>query len=77
MEHTGDWQRSRRQLECVCVCVCVCMRVCVLFTLGSHIDTMKITPNPSSDMKPLATLEDNKEKLEMMCVSNVEQEQKL
>lgn len=38
--------------------VCVC--VCVLFTLGSHIDTIKMIVNPSSDMNPLAKLEDRK-----------------
>lgn len=35
--------------------VCVCARL--LFTLGSHTETIKMTPKPSSDTSPLATLE--------------------
>lgn len=50
MENTDDWQNSRQQ-SLLRVCVCV------LFTLGSHTDTIKMTTNASSDMNPLATLE--------------------
>ena len=34
--------------------------MCVLFTLGSHTDTIKMIVNPSSDMNPFAKLEDRK-----------------
>lgn len=64
MENTDDWQNSRQQ-SLLRVCVCV------LFTLGSHTDTIKMTTNPSSDMNPLATLEgrEKKKKHEINLIS--------